>query len=112
NFESESRVCAFAAGKYAITPGYSVPCYMYVDFKDNIYVYYNIQIDTKPVINFGEVMHDRHINKYEALLKSYDKDCEQEIKTFSSNKSSPYQPIPKLTSFFNQCLYKLDNYRN
>ncbi|CAG8730875.1 294_t:CDS:2, partial [Ambispora leptoticha] len=57
---------------------------------------------TKPVINFGE---------YEALLKSYDKDCEQEIKPFSSNKSSPYQPIPKLTSFFNQCLYKLDNYR-
>ncbi|CAG8638009.1 8110_t:CDS:2 [Ambispora leptoticha] len=77
NLEFESRVCAFAAGKYAITPGYSVPCFMYVDFEDNIYVYYNIQIDTKPVINFGEVMHDGHINKYEELLKSYDKDCEQ-----------------------------------
>ncbi|CAG8594201.1 1316_t:CDS:2, partial [Ambispora leptoticha] len=66
---------------------------------------------TKPVINFGEVMRGGHINKYEELLKFYDKDCEQEIKTFSSNKSSLYQPTPKLTSFFNQCLYKLDDYR-
>ncbi|CAG8530971.1 1123_t:CDS:10 [Ambispora gerdemannii] len=110
NFEFESRVCAFAAGKYAITPGYNVPCFMYVDFEDNIYVYFNIQINTKPMLNFGEVMRDVDINKYEELLKFYYKEYEQEIEAFSPN-NPPYQPTPKLTSFFNQCLYKLDGYR-
>ncbi|CAG8448765.1 11915_t:CDS:2, partial [Dentiscutata heterogama] len=47
-FEFEGRVCAFAAGKYAVTPGYNIPCFIYVDFEDHITVYHNLLIDTKP----------------------------------------------------------------
>ncbi|CAG8542245.1 37076_t:CDS:2, partial [Racocetra persica] len=58
-FEFEGRVCAFAAGKYAVVPGCNVPCFMYVDFEDHITVYHNLRINTKPVQNFMEVMNDQ-----------------------------------------------------
>jgi len=43
-------------GQYAITPGNNVNCFLYVDFEDQITVYYNLRINTKPVTNFMEIM--------------------------------------------------------
>ncbi|KAG0238263.1 integrin alpha FG-GAP repeat-containing protein 2 [Actinomortierella wolfii] len=53
-YDFESRVCAFGAGEYAITPGKNEPCLFYVDFDDNIFVYYNFHIHLEPSIPFVE----------------------------------------------------------
>ncbi|KAG0021664.1 integrin alpha FG-GAP repeat-containing protein 2, partial [Entomortierella chlamydospora] len=54
-YDFDSRVCAFGAGQYAITPGKNEPCLFYVDFEDNIYVYYNLYIQTEPSIEFQDI---------------------------------------------------------
>ncbi|CAG8484124.1 19003_t:CDS:10 [Dentiscutata erythropus] len=90
-FEFEGRVCAFAAGKYAVTPGCNIPCFIYVDFEDHITVYHNLLIDTKPVRNFVELMNDQ----VDQQLLSID----------------PCQYSPQIADIFQQCLYKLDTYK-
>ncbi|KAF9585215.1 integrin alpha FG-GAP repeat-containing protein 2 [Lunasporangiospora selenospora] len=55
-YDFEARVCAFGAGQYAVTPGKNEPCLFYVDFEDNIYVYYNLYIQTAPTVPFQEVV--------------------------------------------------------
>lgn len=49
----------FILGQYAITPGHNVNCFLYVDFEDQITVYYNLRINTQPVTNFMEIMRDQ-----------------------------------------------------
>ncbi|CAM0139217.1 unnamed protein product [Umbelopsis sp. WA50703] len=51
-FAFEGRVCAFTAGSYAVLPGQNVPCLFYVDFDDQIYVYYDVHITPGPVTGF------------------------------------------------------------
>lgn len=48
--------CCFVIGQYAVTPGRNEPCLFYVDFEDNIYVYYNLYIQTKPALQFRDVL--------------------------------------------------------
>ncbi|CAG8599016.1 5147_t:CDS:10 [Diversispora eburnea] len=98
-FEFEGRVCAFAAGQYALTKGHNVPCFMYVDFEDHITVYHNLHINTKPVTNFIEIMRDQ-IDEFDGLLKENVKNYEHGL----------YQSTPHITDFFHNCLYKSDDY--
>ncbi|ORY06833.1 hypothetical protein K493DRAFT_403880 [Basidiobolus meristosporus CBS 931.73] len=58
HFEFPERVCAFIAGRYAIGPGKSVPCLFYVDFQDQIYVYYDVNVKCKPTPDFLEMVKD------------------------------------------------------
>ncbi|KAF9937724.1 integrin alpha FG-GAP repeat-containing protein 2, partial [Mortierella alpina] len=55
-YDFDARVCAFGAGQYAVTPGRNEPCLFYVDFEDNIYVYYNLYIQTEPPLQFQEIV--------------------------------------------------------
>lgn len=43
-------------GQYAVTPGRNEPCLFYVDFEDNIYVYYNLYIQTEPSVLFQDIV--------------------------------------------------------
>lgn len=43
-------------GQYAVTPGHNEPCLFYVDFEDNIYVYYNLYIQTQPLAQFQDIV--------------------------------------------------------
>ncbi|KAF9287869.1 integrin alpha FG-GAP repeat-containing protein 2 [Mortierella alpina] len=54
-YDFDARVCAFGAGQYAVTPGRNEPCLFYVDFEDNIYVYYNLYIQTEPPLQFQDI---------------------------------------------------------
>ncbi|CEG72816.1 hypothetical protein RMATCC62417_08304 [Rhizopus microsporus] len=56
-FAFEGRVCAFTAGLYAIDDE-NVPCLVYVDFEDQIYVYYDVHISTGPVNGFIDTLDD------------------------------------------------------
>ncbi|KAK9723361.1 hypothetical protein K7432_002014 [Basidiobolus ranarum] len=58
HFEFPERVCAFVAGRYAVAPGKNVPCLFYVDFQDQIYVYYDVNVKCKPSPDFLEVIKD------------------------------------------------------
>ncbi|KAK3838527.1 MAG: hypothetical protein JOS17DRAFT_295279 [Linnemannia elongata] len=55
-YDFDARVCAFGAGQYAVTPGRNEPCLFYVDFEDNIYVYYNLYIQTEPSVLFQDIV--------------------------------------------------------
>ncbi|KAF9380088.1 integrin alpha FG-GAP repeat-containing protein 2 [Podila verticillata] len=55
-YDFDARVCAFGAGQYAVTPGRNEPCLFYVDFEDNIYVYYNLYIQTQPSAQFQDIV--------------------------------------------------------
>ncbi|KAI8391344.1 uncharacterized protein BYT42DRAFT_610583 [Radiomyces spectabilis] len=57
-FAFEGRVCAFTAGSYAVTPGHNVPCLFYVDFEDQIFVYYDVHISPGPVTGFIDTIDD------------------------------------------------------
>ncbi|KAI9141459.1 hypothetical protein BKA69DRAFT_1124783 [Paraphysoderma sedebokerense] len=50
------RVCAFAAAMYAIQPGKNVPCFFYVNFEDDITVYYNVYLKSIPTQTLIEVI--------------------------------------------------------
>lgn len=90
-FAFEGRVCAFTAGKspqtrrwsrsnfftnemhylpgsYAIVPGQNVPCLFYVDFDDQIYVYYDVRISPGPVTSFL----DEHDDDIDEVLERID----------------------------------------
>lgn len=43
-------------GLYAVSPGHNVPCLFYVDFEDQIWVYYDVHISPRPVIGFLDVI--------------------------------------------------------
>ena len=51
-----TRPFPFYKGQYAVTPGRNEPCLFYVDFEDNIYVYYNLYIQTEPTIQFHDIV--------------------------------------------------------
>ncbi|KAF9089875.1 integrin alpha FG-GAP repeat-containing protein 2 [Mortierella sp. AD031] len=55
-YDFDARVCAFGAGQYAVTPGRNEPCLFYVDFEDNIYVYYNLYIQTESTMRFQDIV--------------------------------------------------------
>ncbi|ORY96683.1 hypothetical protein BCR43DRAFT_563934 [Syncephalastrum racemosum] len=57
-FAFEGRVCAFTAGLYAVTPGRHVPCLFYVDFEDQIFVYYDVRVSPGPVSGFIDNIDD------------------------------------------------------
>ncbi|KAG0177895.1 integrin alpha FG-GAP repeat-containing protein 2 [Apophysomyces sp. BC1021] len=57
-FAFEGRVCAFTAGLYAVSPGHNVPCLFYVDFEDQIFVYYDVRISPGPVDGFIDPIDD------------------------------------------------------
>ncbi|KAI9273425.1 hypothetical protein EDC94DRAFT_690370 [Helicostylum pulchrum] len=57
-FAFEGRVCAFTAGLYAVENQMNVPCLFYVDFEDQIYVYYDVRISPGPVTGFIDRIDD------------------------------------------------------
>ncbi|CEP11202.1 hypothetical protein [Parasitella parasitica] len=57
-FAFEGRVCAFTAGLYSVENHLNVPCLFYVDFEDQIYVYYDVRITPGPVTGFIDVIDD------------------------------------------------------
>ncbi|KAF7732075.1 integrin alpha FG-GAP repeat-containing protein 2 [Apophysomyces ossiformis] len=57
-FAFEGRVCAFTAGLYAVSPRHNVPCLFYVDFEDQIFVYYDVRISPGPVDGFIDPIDD------------------------------------------------------
>lgn len=57
-FAFEGRVCAFTAGLYSVNNQLNVPCLFYVDFEDQIYVYYDVRISPGPVTGFIDAIDD------------------------------------------------------
>lgn len=57
-FAFEGRVCAFTAGLYTVENHVNVPCLFYVDFEDQIYVYYDVRISPGPVTGFIDIIDD------------------------------------------------------
>lgn len=57
-FAFEGRVCAFTAGLYTVENHVNVPCLFYVDFEDQIYVYYDVHISPGPVTGFIDNIDD------------------------------------------------------
>lgn len=57
-FAFEGRVCAFTAGLYSVENHVNVPCLFYVDFEDQIYVYYDVRISPGPVTGFIDSIDD------------------------------------------------------
>lgn len=57
-FAFEGRVCAFTAGLYSVENQHNVPCLFYVDFEDQIYVYYDVRISPGPVTGFIDAIDD------------------------------------------------------
>ncbi|KAI8047362.1 uncharacterized protein B0P05DRAFT_566251 [Gilbertella persicaria] len=57
-FAFEGRVCAFTAGLYSVENYVNVPCLFYVDFEDQIYVYYDVRITPGPVTGFIDTIDD------------------------------------------------------
>jgi hypothetical protein len=148
-FAFEGRVCAFTAGElrpgnfqscsnkcysvndthihnlkgsYAIVPGQNVPCLFYVDFDEQIYVYYDVRITPGPVTNFLDKQDDdieealERIHEYEYLIK----DLRQRINdpddnTNKARTENPFGNANLITShspealpnIIHRCLYEL-----
>jgi len=49
------RVCAFVAAMYSIEPGKTVPCFFYINFEDDITVYYNVMLNSIPIMTLVDV---------------------------------------------------------
>ncbi|KAI9274379.1 hypothetical protein BDA99DRAFT_497353 [Phascolomyces articulosus] len=79
-FAFEGRVCAFTAGPYAVAPGRNVPCLFYVDFEDQIYVYYDVHISPGPVTGFIDAIDDDIEEALERVV-----DVENNIMSLHSN---------------------------
>jgi hypothetical protein len=45
-------------GLYAVAPGYNVPCLFYVDFEDQIFVYFDVRITPGKVSGFIDMIDD------------------------------------------------------
>ncbi|KAL1916475.1 uncharacterized protein VTP21DRAFT_5666 [Calcarisporiella thermophila] len=90
-FGFEGRVCAFAAGRYAVSQGVNVPCLFYVDFDDSIYVYHDVRLRPEPVTSFLE--------QYEDALREE----MQQIEEFD-----PELTRGGMRPFVRQCLYNFE----
>ncbi|KAF9331246.1 integrin alpha FG-GAP repeat-containing protein 2 [Podila minutissima] len=76
-YDFDARVCAFGAGQYAVTPGHNEPCLFYVDFEDNIYVYYNLYIQTQPSAQFQDLVKaDANLVKASQKMKQAELEAE------------------------------------
>ncbi|KAG0330911.1 integrin alpha FG-GAP repeat-containing protein 2, partial [Podila horticola] len=83
-YDFDARVCAFGAGQYAVTPGHNEPCLFYVDFEDNIYVYYNLYIQTQPLAQFQDIV------KADAnLIKTSQKMKQAELEAAATQSIAP-----------------------
>ncbi|KAI8992431.1 hypothetical protein BDB01DRAFT_778431 [Pilobolus umbonatus] len=67
-FAFEGRVCAFTAGLYAVESGINIPCLFYVDFEDQIFVYYDVRISSGPVTGFIDVIDDDIEEAWERIV--------------------------------------------
>ncbi|KAI9497870.1 hypothetical protein BDB00DRAFT_867998 [Zychaea mexicana] len=86
-FAFEGRVCAFTAGLYAVAPGRNVPCLFYVDFEDQIYVYYDVHVSPGPVTGFIDAIDDDIEEALERVV-----DIENSIKTLKNNSLKNEDP--------------------
>ncbi|KAI8988396.1 hypothetical protein BDF20DRAFT_855465 [Mycotypha africana] len=84
-FAFEGRVCAFTAGHYCIANHVNVPCLFYVDFEDQIYVYYDVRISPGPVTGFIDTIDDDieesldRIMGLESAIDTLAEACQQEL---------------------------------
>ncbi|KAJ2964554.1 hypothetical protein NQZ79_g537 [Umbelopsis isabellina] len=107
-FAFEGRVCAFTAGSYAVLPGQNVPCLFYVDFDDQIYVYYDVHITPGPVTGFLDEPDDdidEALDRIAACENSI-KELQQRVKDPDDNEGV-YQENP-----FGNVIFATNNYRN
>jgi hypothetical protein len=98
-FAFEGRVCAFTAGLYTVENDVNVPCLFYVDFEDQIYVYYDVRISPGPVTGFIDTIDDdveealdRIIgieSGIEALIESHQSESKQDKPQRSSDQKHP-----------------------
>jgi KICSTOR complex protein ITFG2 len=68
-FQFSDRVCAFMAGNYALHPGKNVPCFFYVTFSDEIYVYCNVNFRSLTNLNFHQFLKNQTMS--DALYRIY-----------------------------------------
>lgn len=77
-------------------PGQNVPCLFYVDFDDQIYVYYDVRISPGPVTNFLDEQDDdieealERIDEYECIIN----DLQQRICDPDDNNDKPNMDNP------------------
>ncbi|KAI9313898.1 hypothetical protein BX666DRAFT_2123828 [Dichotomocladium elegans] len=88
-FAFEGRVCSFTAGTYAVSRGHNVPCLFYVDFEDQIFVYYDVHISPGPVTGFTDPLDDDVEEALERIT-----DFEHNISTINSSLSNPSREPP------------------
>ncbi|KAF9134836.1 integrin alpha FG-GAP repeat-containing protein 2 [Mortierella sp. GBA39] len=103
-YDFDARVCAFGAGQYAVTPGRNEPCLFYVDFEDNIYVYYNLYIQTEPSVQFQDIVkadaslvrtsQKMHSEQNEASLAKSTIHGSEEEKQNDENETTAPPPAP------------------
>ncbi|KAI8142924.1 hypothetical protein BJV82DRAFT_612760 [Fennellomyces sp. T-0311] len=86
-FAFEGRVCAFTAGPYAVAPGHNVPCLFYVDFEDQIFVYYDVHVSPGPVTGFIDAIDDDIEEAFERIA-----DAENNIKGVYSGSQKNEEP--------------------
>ncbi|XP_023242288.1 KICSTOR complex protein ITFG2-like isoform X2 [Centruroides sculpturatus] len=55
-YQFEEPVCAFTAGYFSLRPGCKVTCLVYATFRDHIYLYYNVKLQTIQTQKFLDVM--------------------------------------------------------
>ncbi|CAO3675803.1 unnamed protein product [Umbelopsis ramanniana] len=121
-FAFEGRVCAFTAGSYAVVPGQNVPCLFYVDFDDQIYVYYDVRISPGPVTNFLDKQDDdieealERIDEYEYMMKELRQGIhDPDDNTSKALMENPFGNANLITShspqalpdIIHRCLYEL-----
>jgi hypothetical protein len=68
-FQFPERICAFTAGSYALTPGHNEPCLVYVNFNDEIFLYYNLEKTSIAPFSFEQVMRSM-CDEYELQVPS------------------------------------------
>lgn len=84
-FAFEGRVCAFTAGLYCVENHVNVPCLFYVDFEDQIYVYYDVRISPGPVTGFIDAIDDDIEEALDRIM-----DIEAQLKKKSGPPASKY----------------------
>lgn len=70
-------------GLYAVTPGRHVPCLFYVDFEDQIFVYYDVRVSPGPVSGFIDSIDDDIEEALERIVG-----IESEVKALVHNNVS------------------------
>lgn len=91
-YQFEEPVCAFTAGYFSLFPGLNDACLVYATFRDRIYLYYNINLQTIPTQNFLDVMGQNPV--VSSLIAEHGLD--------SSNNA-------ELQEFYHWILYDLSN---